>query len=78
MPHLTEEHFRLALSEMAKHPSTELLHTVVSLVILKGDTAIMCINLTDEANTPPLEQVLFTVSAAQAPVILNNYLLLAA
>lgn len=78
MPHLTEEHFRLALSEMAKHSSTELLHTVVSLVILKGNTAIMCINLTDEANTPPLEQVLFTVSAAQAPVILNNYLLLAA
>ena len=64
MPRLTEAHFRLVLSEMAKQSSEELFKTVVGLVLLKGDTVIICVNLTDETNVPPLEQILFRVTDA--------------
>jgi hypothetical protein len=66
MPRLTEDHFRLTLSEMAKQSSVELFKTVVGLVLLKGDTVIVCVNLTDETNVPPLEQILFKVTDAGA------------
>ena len=72
MPRLTEEHFRLALSEMAKQSSAELFKTVVGLVLLKGDTVIVCVNLTDETNVPPLEQILFKVTGAGTGVIQNK------
>ena len=72
MPRLTEEHFRLALSEMAKQSSAELFKTVVGLVLLKGDTVIICVNLTDETNVPPLEQILFKVTDAGTGVIQNK------
>ena len=72
MPRLTEEHFRLALSEMAKQSSAELFKTVVGLVLLKGDTVIVCVNLTDETNVPPLEQILFKVTDAGTGVIQNK------
>ena len=63
---------------MAKKSNTELFNTVVNMVLLKGDTVIICINLTDEANTPPLEQVLFKVTAVPTVVCLNNWLFVAA
>ena len=72
IPRLTEDHFRLALSMMAKQSSAELFKTVVGLVLLKGDTVILCVNLTDETNVPPLEQILFRVTDVSAPVTLNT------
>lgn len=72
IPSLTEEHFRFALSDMAQKSSAELFRTVVGLVLLKGDVVILCINLTDENNMPPLEQVLFRVTDAGTSVIQNN------
>lgn len=72
LPRLTEEHFRLALSEMAKQSSAELFKTVVGLVLLKGDTVVICVNLTDETNIPPLEQILFRVTDAPSAVTLNK------
>ena len=72
VPRLTEEHFRLVLSDMVEKSGAELLKTVVELVILKGDTVIICINLTDEHNVPPLEQILFKVSDVQQSDILNK------
>lgn len=72
MPRLTEEHFRLALSEMSKQSSVELFKTVVGLVLLKGDTVIVCVNLTDETNIPPLEQILFRVTDAPSAVTQNK------
>ena len=78
LPKLTEAHFKAVLSEMAKKSNTDLFNTVVNMVLLKGDTVIICINLTDEANTPPLEQVLFKVTAIPTVVCLNNWLFVAA
>lgn len=72
LPRLTEEHFRLALSEMSKQSSAELFKTVVGLVLLKGDTVVICVNLTDETNIPPLEQILFRVTDAPSAVTLNK------
>lgn len=72
LPRLTEEHFRLALSEMAKQSSSELFKTVVGLVLLKGDRVIVCVNLTDETNIPPLEQILFRVTDAPSAVTQNK------
>lgn len=72
MPRLAEDHFRLVLSEMARKSSAELFKTVVGLVLLKGDTVVICINLTDEANIPPLEQILFSVTDAPSSVTQNK------
>ena len=62
IPKLTLAHFRAALAMMSDTPGKELLDTVVNQVILKDDTVIICINLTDDNNTPPLEQILFSIS----------------
>ena len=79
MPRLTLDHFRYTLEEMVSRSDRDLLQTVVGPVILRDQTVIICINLTDEENTPPLEQVLCKVSEGGARVILSNaWLLLAA
>ena len=78
LPKLTEAHFKAVLSEMAKKSNTEIFNTVVNMVLLRGDTVIICINLTDEANEPPLEQILFSVSPTPTTVTLNNWLFIAA
>lgn len=62
IPKLTRDYFRAALSIMADKPGKELLDTVVNQIILKGDTVIICINLTDDDNVPPLEQILFKIT----------------
>lgn len=72
VPKLTKEHFAATLSVMAEKPSMELLDTVVNQIILKDDTVIICINLTDENNDPPLEQILFKITPPPHRVILNN------
>lgn len=78
LPRLTEAHFKAVLSGMAKKSNTDLFNTVVNMVLLKGDTVIICINLTNEANEPPLEQILFKVTAVGTVVALNNWLFVAA
>ncbi len=52
----------MALSEMSRRSSAELFKTVVGLVLLKGDTVVICVNLADENNIPPLKQILFRVT----------------
>ena len=71
IPKLTLAHFRAALVMMADKPGNDLLDTIVNQVILKDDTVIICINLTDDNNMPPLEQILFSISPVEACVILN-------
>lgn len=72
VPHLTLDHFRAILAVMADKPGKELLDTVVNRVILDYDTVIICINLTDENNCPPLEQILFKVSETSEKDIQNK------
>lgn len=72
MPKLTEAHFRAALTMIADKPGKELLDTIVNRVILKDDTVIICINLTDGNNDPPLEQILFRITEPPQHVILDN------
>jgi len=61
-PKLTLEHFVYALGDIVERASEddqrELIGTVVNCVIVSSEQTIICINLTDENNTPPLEQIL--------------------
>ena len=64
-PKLTYEHFRLALQMVIENAQTddfrELLDTVVNKIIVNDQDVTICINLTDESNVPPLEQIRFRV-----------------
>ena len=64
-PKFTEEHFWVALEMIIEKAQTndlkQLLETVVNRIYVDDQQVIVCINLTDEANTPPLEQVRFWV-----------------
>jgi hypothetical protein len=64
-PKLTYDHFRMALALIIEKAQTEdfkaLLSTVVNCIIVDDQEAIICINLTDESNTPPMEQIMFSV-----------------
>lgn len=70
-PQLTEAHFRATLSMIADMPGKDLLDTIVNRVILNSDSVIICINLTDESNDPPLEQIMFKISESSVTVIQN-------
>lgn len=70
-PKLTEAHFRATLSMIADMPGKDLLDTIVNRVILNDDSVIICINLTDESNEPPLEQIMFNVSEPPHDVTQN-------
>lgn len=66
----TEDDFRFILSEIVgkvadAESDKRLLDTVVNHIIIQDkDTAIICINLTNEANDPPLDQILVSLSSS--------------
>ena len=64
-PAFTPEHFRAALQIVIEHAQSddlkELLDTIVNKIIIDDQTAIICINLTDETLDPPLEQIMVRV-----------------
>lgn len=66
-PKLTYDHFRLALELVIEKAQTEdfkvLLSTVVNCIIVDNQDVVICINLTDEANVPPMEQIKFRVKS---------------
>ena len=64
LPKFTLGQFRLILERIAAESPRSLLDTFVNRVILYEDKLIICINLTDENNTPPLEQVVCSVAAS--------------
>lgn len=70
-PKLTFEHFRFALEILIEKANSDnmksLVDAIVNLVVVDGDRLIICINLTDESNTPPLEQIMLSVSDVQTP-----------
>ena len=53
---------------MVEHASSgdfkKLLDTMVNCVIVQDKSVVICMNLTDQAATPPLEQVMLKVSDA--------------
>ena len=62
-PVLTEKHFRFALQKIIEKATNvesvqQLVDTVVNKIIIYEKQAIICINLTDESNVPPMEQIL--------------------
>lgn len=61
-PKFTVEQFRAILERVASGSPRELLDTFVNRIIKKDDMLIICINLTDESNTPPLEQIMCSVA----------------
>ncbi len=64
-PKLTYDHFRMALELIIEKAQTEdfkvLVSTVVNCIIVDDQNVTICINLTDESNTPPMEQIMFSV-----------------
>lgn len=70
LPEFTLEQFRYILEHMAEKSEAEIFNTFVNQIILHEDTAIICINLTNKANTPPLEQFLCKVgNSSPSPTI---------
>ena len=62
LPKFTLEQFRLILGKIASESPRSLLDTFVNRIIMHEDKLIICINLTDENNVPPLEQVVCSVA----------------
>ena len=64
-PIFTQEHFRIALKRLIANAQAEdlkeLVDTIVDRIIVKDKQAIICINITNETNEPPLEQILCMV-----------------
>ena len=61
LPEFTVNQFRYILEKKLSNSAREMLSTFVNRIILKEDELVICINLTDENNTPPLEQYLCKV-----------------
>lgn len=72
MPELKKEYFAFILKKLAEEHNANLLDIVVNHIILHEESVIICINLTDETNLPPLEQILFSVSESESSDKLNN------
>ena len=72
MPLLTREHFAATLTHIAQYDPDAILRVIVNQIILRGDDVIVCINLTDENNEPPLEQILFSASRGEVHHIENK------
>lgn len=86
LPKLTYEMF-LAMLQLIVERAAEtddlakLLHTIVNRIIIDDQDVVICINLTDENNEPPMEQIKFRVKDKSATLTLNiigNWLLIAA
>lgn len=60
-PKLTQEYFEFALRRIAEYDFEALLKFAVDRVIIMGEQAAICVNLTNEKNTPPLDRVLLSV-----------------
>jgi DNA invertase Pin-like site-specific DNA recombinase len=69
-PDLTREHFEYALSRILEYPEEQfekLVGILVDRVIVSKEQVIICINLTNEANEPPLEQIRIGGTCPSAP-----------
>ena len=75
-PKLTYDHFRMALEFIIEKAHTEdfkaLLSTVVNCIIVDDQNVVICINLTDKANVPPMEQIRFRVKNESSHLTLNK------
>lgn len=58
LPDFTLNQFRYVLERKLSDTAEKMLFTFVNKIILKEDELVVCINLTNENNTPPLEQYL--------------------
>lgn len=65
LPKLKKEYFAFILQKMADENNENLLNVIVNRIILREDSVIICINLTDETQLPPLEQILFSLSESE-------------
>ncbi|MBR7084303.1 MAG: hypothetical protein IKI37_03900, partial [Oscillospiraceae bacterium] len=61
LPDFTLNQFRYVLERKLSDTAEKMLFTFVNKIILKEDELVVCINLTNENNTPPLEQYLCKV-----------------
>lgn len=61
LPEFTVNQFRYILGKKLSGSAREMVSTFVNKIILTEDEMVICINLTDESNKPPLEQYLCKV-----------------
>ena len=61
LPDFTLKQFRYILERKLSDTAEKMLSTFVNQIILQEDKLIVCINMTDENNIPPLEQYLCKV-----------------
>ena len=67
-PVFTEEEFHFMLTEIVEKANNAenakaLIDTVVNRIIIHEKKAIICINLTEESNEPPMEQILLSLNS---------------
>lgn len=72
MPKLTREHFAAILGHIVERDPDAILRVIVNQIIVRGDDVIICINLTDENNVPPMEQILFSIKQGEGHGYLNK------
>ena len=63
LPEFSVDQFRAILERIIEQTPEEILRVFVNSIYVYDDKAIILINLTDETNEPPLEQILCRVSA---------------
>lgn len=72
LPEFGVEQFRAILERIIEKTPEEILRVFVNSIYVYEDKAIILINLTDETNEPPLEQILCRVSAGQPTATLHK------
>ena len=72
LPKLTRESFAAIFDHIVQFDPDGILRVIVNQIIVRGEDVIICINLTNESNVPPMEQILFTVKEGEGHTLLNN------
>ena len=72
LPKLTRENFASIFAHIVQFDPDGILRVIVNQIIVRGEDVIVCINLTNENNVPPMEQVLFTIKEGEGHKALNN------
>ena len=74
-PKLTQEYFEFALHRIAEYDFEALLKFAVDRIIIMGEQAAICVNLTNENNTPPLDRVLLSVKDTSISLTQSKYII---
>ena len=73
MPELTKEHFAYFLETIDTDNIETMVNLLVNKIIIYPDKMVILINVTENANTPPLDQITEIMECSQNVLFVLNY-----